>query len=96
MCEVYKGRDRLLGPTVTQKDSNYSGNICIILILLATHKFKKVAHKVQQILVMEMLYLWFCTACRMRHVLFIGSIYFRFYESKWISRFEIIIEKVSF
>lgn len=47
MCEVYKGRDRLLGPTVIQKGSNYSGNICIILILLATRKFQKVAHKVQ-------------------------------------------------
>lgn len=60
MFEVYKGRDTLLGPTVTQKGSNYSGHICIILILLATHKFQNVAHKVQQILAMETLYLWFC------------------------------------
>lgn len=48
MCEVYKDRDRLLGTIVTQKGSHYSGNIGIILILLATQIFQKIAHKVQQ------------------------------------------------
>ena len=67
--------------------------------------FPKATHRIQQIWAMEMLHfcrcIWFYAVCWMSHehtfnpinVLFISSVYFGLYESKWIYRFEIRKQK---